>query len=101
MTLAAAGVDVRTYGVDRQRLSHHRRTQHRRRSDFFVEGPSLGVSAHVGVPGLHNVRNATAAMVVAAGLELPAEEIARGWSSSPVPSALRVPGRDRRGAGLR
>jgi UDP-N-acetylmuramate--alanine ligase len=79
VTLAAAGVDVRTYGVDPDsdyRITVERSTAEG--SDFFVEGPSLGVSAHVGVPGLHNVRNATAAMVVAAGLELPAEEIARG-----------------------
>lgn len=86
VTLAAAGVDVRTYGVDPDsdyRITVERSTAEG--SDFFVEGPSLGVSAHVGVPGLHNVRNATAAMVVAAGLELPAEEIARGLGSSPVP----------------
>ncbi|MEZ5119218.1 MAG: UDP-N-acetylmuramate--L-alanine ligase [Candidatus Nanopelagicales bacterium] len=78
-TLADAGVDVRTYGVDPDsdyRITVERSTAEG--SDFAVEGPLLDVSAHVGVPGLHNVRNATAAMVAAAGLELPAEQIARG-----------------------
>lgn len=75
----ALGVDVRTYGIDQPAdyvVSID--SLNGDSSDFRVVGPDLQVSARVGVGGLHNVLNATAAMISAAGSGFPAERIAAG-----------------------
>jgi UDP-N-acetylmuramate--alanine ligase len=75
----AAGVDVRTYGMDQPadyRIELVAATGEQSR--FAVRGPDLDVTAVVGVGGLHNVLNATAAMVAAAGAGFPAEGIVAG-----------------------
>jgi UDP-N-acetylmuramate--alanine ligase len=75
-----AGVDVRTYGTGPDcdyRIEVDRLTA--AGSDFRVTGPLLDdVRCHVAVAGMHNVLNATAAMVAAVGLGLPAAEVASG-----------------------
>ncbi len=75
--LRDAGVDVRTYGLATD--SDYRITLGSltaEGSDFRVDGPLLAVDAHIRVAGQHNVLNATAAMIAAAGLGLPAGEVA-------------------------
>ncbi len=47
-------------------------------STFAVTGPELSVTAHVGVGGLHNILNATAAMVAAAGAGFATDGIVAG-----------------------
>jgi len=75
--LRDAGVDIRTYGVSAD--SDYRITLGSltaEGSGFRVDGPDLRVDAHVRVAGQHNVLNATAAMIAAVGLGLPAQEVA-------------------------
>lgn len=75
-----AGVDVRTYGQSPE--SDYRIAVDRLTADgsrFRVSGPLLDdVPSHLRVPGLHNVLNATAAMVAAVGLGLPGAQVATG-----------------------
>jgi len=75
-----AGVDVRTYGQSPEsdyRIAVDQLT--RGGSHFRVSGPLLDdVPSHLRVPGLHNVLNATAAMVAAVGLGLPGAQVASG-----------------------
>jgi UDP-N-acetylmuramate--alanine ligase len=75
-----AGVDVRTYGVAAgadYRVTVASLTAEG--SDFRVDGPLLpDTRAHVGVPGVHNVLNAAAAMVAAVGTGLPPARVAAG-----------------------
>lgn len=75
-----AGVDVRTYGTSADsdyRIEVAESTADG--SQFVVRGPHLEpVPCRISVAGLHNVLNAAAAMVAAAGLGLPAEQIADG-----------------------
>ncbi len=75
-----AGVDVRTYGTSPDsdyRIEVAESTADG--SQFVVRGPHLEpVPCRISVAGLHNVLNAAAAMVAAAGLGLPAEQIADG-----------------------
>ena len=75
----AVGVDVRTYGM--QQPADYAVTVAEatgESSTFVIEGPDLSVTAHVGVGGLHNVLNATAAMVAAAGAGFPTDGIVEG-----------------------
>jgi len=75
-----AGVDVRTYGQSPEsdyRIAVDQLTPGG--SHFRVSGPLLDdVPSHLRVPGLHNVLNATAAMVAAVGLGLPGAQVASG-----------------------
>ncbi|HQR78664.1 MAG TPA: UDP-N-acetylmuramate--L-alanine ligase [Actinomycetota bacterium] len=75
-----AGGDVRTYG--RSAGSDYRITIEdlaASGSRFRIRGPLLDdVACHVRVPGLHNVLNATAAAVAAAGMGLAAGDVADG-----------------------
>ncbi len=75
-----AGVDVRTYGQSASsdyRIEVEELTASG--STFRVHGPQFeGLTCHIGVAGLHNVLNATAAMVAAVGSGLPAGEVAAG-----------------------
>lgn len=74
-----AGVEVRTYGLD-QPADYRITVQETaaERSRFQVSGPRLEVTAQVGVGGIHNVLNATAAMVAAAEAGFPADRIVAG-----------------------
>ena len=75
----AEGVDVRTYGMEQPAdyaVTVAEATGES--STFVIEGPDLSVTAHVGVGGLHNVLNATAAMVAAAGAGFPTDGIVEG-----------------------
>ncbi len=76
----AAGADVRTYGVSEDsdyRIEVEDLTPNG--SVFRVQGSLLGeVTCRIGVAGLHNVLNATAAVVAAVGLGLPAQDVAAG-----------------------
>ena len=75
-----AGVDVRTYGIgpDSDYLIQVDQLT-AAGSDFRVSGPLADdVACHVAVAGMHNVLNATAAMVAAVGVGLPAAEVAAG-----------------------
>lgn len=77
--LRDAGVDVRTYGTSDSsdyQISVAQLAAHG--SDFRVVGPDLDVSAHIGVAGVHNVLNATAAMIAAAGSGLAGDDVAQG-----------------------
>ncbi|MEZ5185894.1 MAG: UDP-N-acetylmuramate--L-alanine ligase [Candidatus Nanopelagicales bacterium] len=78
--VSEAGVDVRTYGQSAD--SDYRITVEQLSatgSTFRVEGPQMDdVVCEIGVPGIHNVLNATAAMVAAVGLGLPADRVAAG-----------------------
>lgn len=73
-------MDVRTYGTSADsdyRIEVAESTADG--SQFVVRGPHLEpVPCRISVAGLHNVLNAAAAMVAAAGLGLPAEQIADG-----------------------
>ncbi len=74
------GVDVRTYGTS---LDSDYRIEvldlSADGSRFVVRGPQMDeVECWVSVAGLHNVLNATAAMVAAVGLGLPAQQVADG-----------------------
>lgn len=77
----ALGVDVRTYGMDQPAdfvitiVSLNGDS-----CDFQIVGPGLDVRARVGVGGLHNVLNAAAAMIAAAGSGYDPERIATGIS---------------------
>jgi UDP-N-acetylmuramate--alanine ligase len=79
-TARAAGADVRTYGMSADsdfRIEVDELSASG--SQFSLTGPGFdGVACRVGVAGLHNVLNATAAMVAAVGLGLPAHEIVAG-----------------------
>jgi UDP-N-acetylmuramate--alanine ligase len=76
----AAGVDVRTYGVaEDSDYRIHVEDLTPDGSVFRVQGPLLDdVTCRIGVAGLHNVLNATAAVVAAVGLGLPPQEVAAG-----------------------
>lgn len=73
------GVDVRTYGIEAAaNYAVGIEALHGDSSDFTVTGPGLQVAAHVGVGGLHNVLNATAAMIAASGAGFDAADIVHG-----------------------
>lgn len=75
-----AGVDVRTYGTSAD--SDYRIEVVELAADgsqFVVRGPDITpLTCQISVAGVHNVLNAAAAMVAAAGLGLPSEQIAAG-----------------------
>jgi UDP-N-acetylmuramate--alanine ligase len=77
-----AGVDVRTYGTDEgsdYRVTVESLQAHGSR--FRIDGNGLtGLECTIRVAGLHNVLNATAAVVAAVGLGLRPEAVARGAS---------------------
>ncbi len=74
------GVDVRTYGISED--SDYRIevvALAAEGSQFVVRGPLIdAVACQLSVAGLHNVLNATAAVVAAVGLGLPAEQVCEG-----------------------
>lgn len=73
------GVDVRTYGIEA--AADYAVTIDTLRgdsSDFTVSGAGLQVAAHVGVGGLHNVLNASAAMIAASGAGFNPADIVHG-----------------------
>ena len=76
----AAGVDVRTYGVSEEadyRVTVDGLAAHG--ADFRISGgPFHDTAVHIGATGLHNVLNATAAMVAAVGQGLAPEAVAAG-----------------------
>jgi len=74
------GVDVRTYGVSADSdYCVHVDELTPDGSVFRISGPSLAdLTCRIGVAGLHNVLNATAAVVAAIGLGLPPAEVAAG-----------------------
>jgi UDP-N-acetylmuramate--alanine ligase len=75
----AEGVDVRTYGIESPAdYTITLGSLNADSSDFAVSGPGLTVDAHVGVGGLHNVLNATAAMMAASGAGYDSAAIVRG-----------------------
>lgn len=69
-----------TYGTSAQadlRLARHQCSAASSEFELRLRGASLG-TFHIGVPGMHNVLNATAAIAVALELEVPVEKIAEG-----------------------
>jgi UDP-N-acetylmuramate--alanine ligase len=76
----AAGVDVRTYGTEDGadfRVELVGVGDHGWHFDVLEHGVRLGVT-ELGVPGKHNVLNATAALVTGIGLGLPASDLRAG-----------------------
>ena len=76
----AAGVDVRTYGVGEAsdfRVELLETGDKGWRFDVLEHGVRLGV-VELGVPGKHNVLNATAALVTGIGLGHPASDLRAG-----------------------
>ncbi|HET7900107.1 MAG TPA: UDP-N-acetylmuramate--L-alanine ligase [Candidatus Nanopelagicales bacterium] len=79
-TARADGVDVRTYGTADNadvRIELVGVGDHGWRFDVLEHGVRLGVT-ELGVPGKHNVLNATAALVTGIGLGLPASDLRAG-----------------------
>ena len=76
----AEGVDVRTYGTTEAadfRVELVGVGDHGWRFDVLEHGVRLGLT-ELGVPGKHNVLNATAALVTGIGLGLPASDLRAG-----------------------
>ncbi|MFN8158021.1 MAG: UDP-N-acetylmuramate--L-alanine ligase [Candidatus Nanopelagicales bacterium] len=76
----AEGVDVRTYGTSDSadfRVELVGVGDHGWRFDVLEHGVRLGIT-ELGVPGKHNVLNATAALVTGIGLGLPASDLRAG-----------------------
>ena len=79
----AADVDVRTYGVGEQsdyRVEMIDAGESGWRFDVLEHGVRLGVT-ELGVPGTHNVLNATAALVTGIGLGYPSSDLRAGLES--------------------
>ena len=75
----ALGVDVRTYGIDQPAdYAVTVVSLNGDSCDFRIAGAGLDVEARVGVGGLHNVLNASAAMIAAAGAGFDPAQIAAG-----------------------
>lgn len=69
-----------TYGTSAQadlRVARHQCSASSSEFELRMRGNSLG-AFHIGVPGMHNVLNATAAIAVGLELEVPVEKIAEG-----------------------
>ncbi len=78
-----ADVDVRTYGQHSQvdyRVEVRGTGERGRRFDVVAQGVRLGI-VELAVPGIHNVLNATAALVAGVGLGYPASDLRAGLAS--------------------